>query len=95
VVGQRLFHHHSRSNCSPTKEPETDQQIEGICLPMINLLQLLQVQSGREYPNVGLMRDDSTLASSAIQYPEENGRRYHAYRAGRYSAPNDEVRFEF
>jgi hypothetical protein len=36
-------------------------------------------------------RDWIALASSAIVYPEENGRRYHAYRAGRYNMPNDEV----
>jgi hypothetical protein len=46
-------------------------------------------------PKRELMRDDSSLASSAIQYPEENGRRYHAYRPGRYNFPNDEVSSKF
>ncbi|SPN99151.1 related to methyltransferase [Cephalotrichum gorgonifer] len=32
----------------------------------------------------------SSLASSVLDYPVEYGRRYHAYRSGRYSRPNDE-----
>ncbi|TPX09507.1 uncharacterized protein E0L32_009250 [Thyridium curvatum] len=33
----------------------------------------------------------SSLAESVQNYPMEHGRRYHAYRSGRYSRPNDEV----
>ncbi|KAH6634596.1 S-adenosyl-L-methionine-dependent methyltransferase [Chaetomium sp. MPI-SDFR-AT-0129] len=33
----------------------------------------------------------TSLASSVVDYPFEHGRRYHAYRAGRYSRPNDEL----
>ncbi|KAK4155427.1 S-adenosyl-L-methionine-dependent methyltransferase [Chaetomidium leptoderma] len=32
----------------------------------------------------------TSLASSVVDYPFEHGRRYHAFRAGRYSRPNDE-----
>ncbi|GKT52087.1 secondary metabolism regulator LAE1 [Colletotrichum spaethianum] len=32
----------------------------------------------------------ASLTSSIIDYPEEYGRRYHAYRAGSYQFPNDE-----
>ncbi|KAK3899987.1 S-adenosyl-L-methionine-dependent methyltransferase [Staphylotrichum tortipilum] len=32
----------------------------------------------------------TSLASSVVDYPYEHGRRYHAFRAGRYSRPNDE-----
>jgi hypothetical protein len=32
-----------------------------------------------------------TLSSSIYDYRYENGRRYHAYRDGRYFLPNDEV----
>ncbi|KAI9823873.1 MAG: hypothetical protein M1832_002190 [Thelocarpon impressellum] len=32
----------------------------------------------------------TTLSASVIDYPIENGRRYHAYRQGRYPLPNDE-----
>ncbi|OHW98926.1 UMTA methyltransferase family protein [Colletotrichum incanum] len=33
----------------------------------------------------------ASLSSSVIDYPEEYGRRYHAFRPGSYSFPNDEV----
>ncbi|KAL0930849.1 methyltransferase domain-containing protein [Colletotrichum truncatum] len=32
----------------------------------------------------------ASLSSSVVDYPTENGRRYHAFRAGNYLAPNDE-----
>ncbi|GJC84861.1 secondary metabolism regulator LAE1 [Colletotrichum liriopes] len=32
----------------------------------------------------------ASLTSSVVDYPEEYGRRYHAYRAGSYQFPNDE-----
>ncbi|MCJ1476471.1 hypothetical protein MMC13_005137 [Lambiella insularis] len=34
--------------------------------------------------------DDSSISSSIIDYEFENGRRYHAYKAGNYPYPNDE-----
>lgn len=44
------------------------------------------------------MRNSSTftasLSSSVLNYPIENGRRYHAYRAGAYPLPNDEPEIE-
>lgn len=33
----------------------------------------------------------TSLASSVLDYKYENGRRYHAYRAGAYALPNDET----
>ncbi|KAK1755495.1 S-adenosyl-L-methionine-dependent methyltransferase [Echria macrotheca] len=36
----------------------------------------------------------TSLASSIENYPVEHGRRYHAFRAGRYSRPNDEQEAE-
>ncbi|KAI3543290.1 methyltransferase [Colletotrichum filicis] len=36
----------------------------------------------------------ASLSSSVIDYPEEYGRRYHAFRPGSYSFPNDEVEME-
>ncbi|KAI9801056.1 MAG: hypothetical protein M1833_002924 [Piccolia ochrophora] len=33
----------------------------------------------------------ASLTSSIINYPTENGRRYHAYQEGRYVFPNDEI----
>lgn len=32
----------------------------------------------------------STKAASTAEFTYENGRRYHAYRAGEYHMPNDE-----
>lgn len=32
----------------------------------------------------------ASLTSSVVDYPEAHGRRYHAYRRGRYALPNDE-----
>ena len=36
--------------------------------------------------------ETASLASSILKYREENGRRYHAYKAGAYFLPNDDVR---
>ncbi|KAK2018692.1 methyltransferase domain-containing protein [Colletotrichum eremochloae] len=33
----------------------------------------------------------ASLSSSVVDYPLENGRRYHAFRAGSYLCPNDEI----
>ncbi|KAK2037322.1 methyltransferase domain-containing protein [Colletotrichum somersetense] len=33
----------------------------------------------------------ASLSSSILEYPTENGRRYHAFRAGAYYGPNDEI----
>jgi len=35
--------------------------------------------------------DDDSLASSVLAYPDEQGRRYHAYKPGTYYLPNDET----
>ncbi|CAK7218248.1 hypothetical protein SEUCBS140593_003482 [Sporothrix eucalyptigena] len=36
----------------------------------------------------------TSLASSVYDYPVEYGRRYHAYQAGRYTRPNDEMEMD-
>lgn len=36
--------------------------------------------------------DSASLTASVLDYEFENGRRYHAYKAGSYPLPNDEVR---
>lgn len=38
--------------------------------------------------------DTSSVTSSMFDYEYENGRRYHAYRAGQYLLPNDETEQE-
>jgi hypothetical protein len=42
----------------------------------------------------GFESDTTSLASSILNYQYENGRRYHAYRAGSYAMPNDETEQE-
>jgi len=37
-----------------------------------------------------LLSDTTSLSSSAFTYQYENGRRYHAFRAGQYALPNDD-----
>jgi hypothetical protein len=41
----------------------------------------------------GAESDTTSLSSSVVNYEYENGRRYHAYNAGKYALPNDEVSF--
>ncbi|KAF5527280.1 Pyrrolocin cluster transcription factor fsdR [Colletotrichum aenigma] len=36
----------------------------------------------------------ASLSSSVLDYPTENGRRYHAFRAGSYLGPNDETEMD-
>lgn len=36
----------------------------------------------------------ASITSSVVDYQEENGRRYHAYRRGRYLLPNDDIENE-
>ncbi|WEW54703.1 hypothetical protein PRK78_000125 [Emydomyces testavorans] len=43
-----------------------------------------------ETDQTSLNSDTESLASSVYHYQYENGRRYHAYRAGEYLLPNDE-----
>ncbi|CCF37263.1 hypothetical protein CH063_08643 [Colletotrichum higginsianum] len=41
---------------------------------------------------VSVLESSSSMTSSIMQYREENGRTYHAFREGRYVLPNDAVR---
>ncbi|TQN64814.1 Secondary metabolism regulator LAE1 [Colletotrichum shisoi] len=55
----------------------------------------IEVDEGDVTDDVSAMDDrissySASLTSSAVDYPEEYGRRYHAYRAGSYQFPNDE-----
>ncbi|KAK2030142.1 TAM domain methyltransferase [Colletotrichum zoysiae] len=57
---------------------------------------LAPIEAENEFSIDGSTIDDrissytASLASSAVDYPEEYGRRYHAFRPGVYSFPNDE-----
>lgn len=41
---------------------------------------------------LGRKHNSASITSSVLDYEFENGRRYHAYKAGSYPLPNDEVR---
>ncbi|KAJ0166076.1 hypothetical protein CTA2_8820 [Colletotrichum tanaceti] len=41
---------------------------------------------------VSVLESSGSMTSSIMQYREENGRTYHAYRDGKYILPNDAVR---
>jgi len=41
--------------------------------------------------NSGYGSETTSLGSSVFNYEYENGRRYHAFRAGQYALPNDET----
>ncbi|KAK1537032.1 methyltransferase domain-containing protein [Colletotrichum costaricense] len=65
-----------------------------------NLQDELEVDEGLSVSDGASLMDDqissytASLTSSAIDYPVEHGRRYHAFRAGAYYAPNDESEME-
>ncbi|OHE95619.1 methyltransferase domain-containing protein [Colletotrichum orchidophilum] len=60
----------------------------------------IEVDEGLSVSDGASLMDDqissytASLASSAVDYPIEHGRRYHAFRAGAYYAPNDESEME-
>ncbi|KAH6886892.1 S-adenosyl-L-methionine-dependent methyltransferase [Thelonectria olida] len=43
------------------------------------------------FDEVSAMSDTTSLASSILKYRVENGRTYHAYKAGSYILPNDDI----
>ncbi|KJZ77674.1 hypothetical protein HIM_02851 [Hirsutella minnesotensis 3608] len=58
---------------------------------------LLASEEGEEEDDglgASIASSSTSLASSILKYREENGRTYHAFRAGRYVLPNDEVENE-
>ncbi|KAH6854746.1 S-adenosyl-L-methionine-dependent methyltransferase [Chaetomium sp. MPI-CAGE-AT-0009] len=59
----------------------------------------IEVDEGREDDNDSVLGDEvsaftASITSSILDYPIENGRRYHAFRAGAYYMPNDELEQE-
>ncbi|KAK5072211.1 hypothetical protein LTR64_004008 [Lithohypha guttulata] len=51
----------------------------------------IEPDSTSDYDTDSVGSDLTSIASSVFEYQYENGRRYHAYRAGRYVLPNDET----
>jgi hypothetical protein len=58
------------------------------------LQEMIQAQfhsdTGFEYYDEQGISEDEMIKSEYMKYPEENGRTYHAYKAGKYMFPNDE-----
>ncbi|EXJ83292.1 hypothetical protein A1O1_06911 [Capronia coronata CBS 617.96] len=51
----------------------------------------IEAETWSDYSDAGSIRSDLTsLHSSVLNYEYENGRRYHAYQAGKYMLPNDD-----
>ncbi|OHW96818.1 methyltransferase domain-containing protein [Colletotrichum incanum] len=82
----------SRSEtASPTREPSTGLNIA----PEVGS-DALEVDDAASLNETASNIDDqistytASLSSSVLDYPTEYGRRYHAFRAGSYLAPNDE-----
>ncbi|KAI5816918.1 S-adenosyl-L-methionine-dependent methyltransferase [Pyronema omphalodes] len=57
----------------------------------VPVLEVDPKQEEIDYYETGSESDTTSLSSSIFHYEYENGRRYHAYRAGTYALPNDET----
>ena len=65
----------------PTEEQNADEVVRPA---------LIEADSVSDYDSDSVSSDLTSVSSSIFEYQYENGRRYHAYRAGRYMLPNDE-----
>jgi len=50
----------------------------------------IEVDSTSDYDSDSIKSDLTSVTSSIFNYEYENGRRYHAYQAGKYMLPNDD-----
>jgi len=73
-------------------------QAPALQVPALNVLigpsvevDLRAGDSGYEDDISGWGSETTSVGSSVFNYEYENGRRYHAFRAGQYAIPNDEV----
>ncbi|TEA10582.1 Secondary metabolism regulator laeA [Colletotrichum sidae] len=78
--------------------PETREAPEASDAP--NATEALEAEEPENETDDGASFDErlssysASLASSAVEYPTEYGRRYHAFRPGSYFMPNDEVEMD-
>jgi hypothetical protein len=56
----------------------------------IEPLESTGADSAYDPANDETQRSTATITSSIFHYEEENGRTYHAFRAGKYMLPNDD-----
>ncbi|MCJ1313077.1 hypothetical protein MMC25_006754 [Agyrium rufum] len=66
-------------------------EIPGTPPTACNTDSILEAESSYvDSPQDDWMQDSASITSSILDYEFENGRRYHAYKAGHYPLPNDE-----
>ncbi|WEW57442.1 hypothetical protein PRK78_002909 [Emydomyces testavorans] len=75
----------------PTPEDEFEDETfsDSMCVSQVAFL-LEIVKATNKSPQNHSSSYSFSLSPSVTNYPEEHGRRYHAYRQGRYLLPNDE-----
>jgi hypothetical protein len=81
-VNPYLTHTAAQLMSSP-RDPETDSR------PVIEV-DTSSFSDDDECYSSGLASDSTSLSESILDYEYENGRRYHAFRSGKYALPNDE-----
>ncbi|KAL8961218.1 MAG: hypothetical protein Q9193_002190, partial [Seirophora villosa] len=62
--------------------------------PPASLLEADERSNQDDYPSLPSDLDSASITASVLDYEFENGRRYHAYKAGSYPLPNDEPELE-
>ncbi|KAI4208406.1 MAG: hypothetical protein LQ348_000172 [Seirophora lacunosa] len=62
--------------------------------PPASLLEADERSNQDDYPSLLSDLDSASITASVLDYEFENGRRYHAYKAGSYPLPNDEPELE-
>ncbi|KAL9015024.1 MAG: hypothetical protein Q9173_000322 [Seirophora scorigena] len=62
--------------------------------PPASLLEADERSNQEDYPSLLSDLDSASIPASVLDYEFENGRRYHAYKAGSYPLPNDEPELE-
>lgn len=75
----------------PAKVEENPQQQEEPKLPIVEVDSNTEPEDDDEGFSSSNESSTTSMASSIYNYKHENGRRYHAYREGKYAMPNDEI----
>ncbi|KAK6222051.1 umta methyltransferase family protein [Colletotrichum tabaci] len=81
-------------NAATAAAPNPDQHEEAV-----ESVEVVEADEGFATDDASTIEDrisnyTASLTSSVVDYPEEYGRRYHAFRPGTYSFPNDEVEMD-
>ncbi|TDZ36934.1 Secondary metabolism regulator LAE1 [Colletotrichum spinosum] len=73
---------------------EAEEETAGAVANDDQLHVLLHPQRLNMLTNLGSSAYTASLSSSVLDYPEQYGRRYHAFRSGAYNIPNDEAEMD-